>query len=181
MSKLFRQEQALSELRAERQRQAHSAAPILPEPEIPAPVLQVTYQPAPQPLVSTPRPAPAQSRGAWWPARTWQWALAGAAACGLMIAMGGRPAVLTAQVPQISHISVRRLPPTLFAGPAAPAKVVPAAERQTVTAGREQAVDAALADAQRVMGMMDKALRRAAGAYASVLGPTGSTPSDTSL
>ena len=195
MSKLLKRDQQLDTLRAEyrRRRAAKKSADAL-EPK-PDPVLLLTYQPSPEPVTLEPvavfrepqppqdpdigAPSPVRLRRPWLRLPAVRWALSAVAACGVLMAIAPRvrrSAVAIVPAPNVSIASST-------AAPQSSLSLAPSANRQSDAERRAQEMDRALAETQRVMALMDKAMREAARAYASTPAPSehaGPSHTDTS-
>lgn len=183
MSKLLEQEKVLDALRVKRRRHAGTTSAALAQRE-PEPILLLTHQRSPEPV--TPGALPPRLRRLWLRRPGARWVLAGVAACGVFVVVSAnrrRPAVATAPPHEASTALTPSQLPTLAGTPQPPVSEAPSFQRRSEVNRRAQEMDRALADAQRVMGLMEKAMREAAQAYASTPAPSdhaGPSPTDTS-
>ncbi len=191
MSKLLKQDQRLDAQRRERKHRA-PADPPHPTPVQQAPPLLLTYTPSPEQPSATPRqdPVPAAAVSPRrWPreigvaaiSRSWKIRLG----LGLGLATGLAACfVLSAQIQRATTVRVTATPPMSRTSAPTPIALSPAPAAPRATANPSPGVptgsgadlrlrqmdrameDARLADARRVMALMDAAMRDAARAYA---------------
>jgi len=183
MSRLLKQEQQLAATRVEHRRRAGATQADPAKPS--APVLLLTHQPLSEPLSPTLTPTFVRWFKLWLRPGA-RWALLGAAACGGLLVVSAtsrRPLGVAGLPPHEAFAALTQHPsPTLFPAPHAPAGEAPSSRRRSQIDPRQRAqeMELALAEAQRVMVLMEEAMRQAAQAYVSASAPAGSSSGESS-
>lgn len=176
MSKLLNQEKLLDALRAKHLRRA-SATPADLAPQKPEPILLLTHRQPSEPVSPARSPLSLLRLSLCRPVA--RWALLGVAACGVVVVTSvnrQRPSGETALPHGVSTTLTPRQLPTLAAAPQAPAGEAPSSQHRSEVDRRHRAqeMDLTLVEAQRVMALMEQAMRQAAQAYVSSPAPPSS-------